>query len=235
LDVELAGGARRDVFRERLLEMASALTRLTPSLDELSHALSRLPGSDRLSDPEKFAVIRGLERVWHITRLLGLLSEYFGEKLVFGGGAILNYVYMVGAGEPPRLTFDLDSSWYRPVGSKRAILAEIAEFNSWLAVRGETLDVPVSRRGDVVKLYVVEYDVEKDYFPSLLSLRMPVITRYDGQPFYEFLGIRDYTVITALRRVFRRVLGVANPRIDYVRFEISLEPPSSGNSAPGSQ
>jgi len=99
----------------------------------------------------------------------------------------------------------------------------MAGFNKWLAENNAVLEVPVSQSGKAV-LFLVEYDVEKDFFPELLSLRMPVITRFDGRPFHEFLNIRDYNVIRVLRRVFSEVLGVENPRIDYIRFEVSLNP-----------
>jgi hypothetical protein len=44
------------------------------------------------------------------------------EKRVLGGSSILSYIYMVEVGEPFRLTFDLDTSWYRRVLGKRVAL-----------------------------------------------------------------------------------------------------------------
>jgi hypothetical protein len=215
-EVDAASSTPAEELRERL-------RRLTPSMEVLEEALDRLPGAEGLSARERLAVLRGLERVWHIMRLLRLLSEYFGGRMVFGGGSILNYIYMVGAGEPPRLTFDLDASWYRRVAGKRVILREMVEFNRWLVETGNTLKLPVGG-GRFVELYIVEYDVEKDYFPDLLSLRVPVVTRYDGRPFYQFLGVRDYSVIMGLRSVFEEVLGVRDARIDYIRLDVSLAP-----------
>ena len=210
-------------FRHVVEELRAGLRVLTPQPALLREVVGRIPGGEGLSSAERRAVMRGLERVWHIMRLLGLLSEFFGERMFFGGGAVLNYIYMVRHGKPPRLTFDLDSAWYRRVSGKRAVLGEMVLFNKWLDEQGYTLSIPVSR-GKAAKLYVVEYDAEKDFFPTLLSLRVPVVTRYDGRPFHEFLGIEDYSVIAELRRVFREVLGVRDPRIDYVRFEVSLDP-----------
>jgi len=210
---------------DRLLEEArSRIRELVPDYRQLPIITSRLPGAEHgLEKWELNSVERGLERVWHIMRLLRLLSTYFGERIFFGGGSVLNYVYMVKHGEPPRLTFDLDSAWYRRVESKRTILGEMAGFNKWLAENNAVLELPVSPR-DRVALFIVEYDVEKDYFPYLLSLRMPVITRFDGRPFHEFLNIREYSVIRMLRSLFSDVLGVEDPRIDYIRFEVSLNP-----------
>ena len=214
----------QDTMNQMLDELREKLRVLAPGSRRVAAVVRRLPGAEAgLKKWEAVALSRGLERVWHIMRLLRLLSEYFGDRILFGGGSIINYVYMVRAGEPPRLTFDLDCAWYKRVAAKRVILAEMVNFNRWLTEQGLTLSVPVSR-GRSVQLFIVEYDVDKDYFPHVLSLRMPVITRYDGVPFYRFLGIEDYSLITRLRRVFEEVLGVRDPRIDYVRFEISLDP-----------
>jgi len=206
------------------MEMCLKLKSLTPEYSRLPAIARKIPGAEHgLEAWEINSVERGLERVWHIMRLLNLLSQYFGEKLFFGGGSILNYVFMVKYGEPPRLTFDLDSAWYCKVESKRIILREMIRFNKWLVENNAVLEIPVSSSRKML-LFLVEYDVDKDFFPELLSLRIPIITRFDGRPFYEFLNIRDHNVIRMFRKIFREVLGVKDPRIDYIRFEISLNP-----------
>ena len=221
---DFRGDSKVDNFKQMLDEMRDRLKVLTPEFNQLATISRKLPGTEEgLERWEARQLSRGIERVWHIMRLLRLLTEYFGDKLFFGGGSILNYVYMVKFNEPPRLTFDLDSTWYRKVSSKRVILKEMVGFNRWLAENDLTLQIPLS--GDrAAELFIVEYDRDKDFFPELLSLRMPVITRYDGEPFHKFLGIQDYDMIMRLRKAFKEVLGVKDPRIDYVRFEISLEP-----------
>jgi len=223
-DASYSEGGDEGNLDKLLEETRLRLKTLVPDYSQLPIITRKLPGVEYgLKEWELNNVERGLERVWHIMRLLRLLSRYFGEKLFFGGGSILNYIYMVKYREPPRLTFVLDSAWYREVKSKRVILKEMAGFNKWLAENGAILEVPTSTSKKVT-LLLVEYDVEKDFFPELLSLRMPVITRFDGRPFHEFLNIRDYNVIRMLRKVFNEVLGVEDPRIDYVRFEVSLNP-----------
>lgn len=210
---------------EELVDDVRARLRLiTPQFSLLVDVAHKLLGAENGMDKrETHAVARGLERVWHIMRLLKLLSEYFGDRLFFGGGSILNYIYMIKYNEPPRLTFDLDSAWHRRVTSKRVVIGEMLKFNMWLSEKGLTLNLPVTSK-KTVKIFLIEYDREKDYFPALLSLRMPIITRYDGRPFHEFLGIRDYNLITRLRGIFEEVMNVRNPRIDYIRFEVSLDP-----------
>ncbi|RDD53163.1 MAG: hypothetical protein BA066_05845 [Candidatus Korarchaeota archaeon NZ13-K] len=209
----------------RLLEDLKARIRsITPQFSFLLDVTRKLPGAEGGMDRrELHAVARGLERVWQIMRLLKLLSEYFGDRLFFGGDSILNYVYMINYAEPPRLTFDLDSAWHRRVTSKRVLIGEMLKFNMWLSEEGLTLDLPITPER-TMKIFVIEYDREKDHFPTLLSLRMPVITRYDGRPFYEFLGMRNHNLITRLRGVFEEMMGVRNPRIDYIRLEVSLDP-----------
>jgi hypothetical protein len=217
----LGTGSRNNVEEPLIKELREGLRKITPEISLLSSSLERLPGAEALDPSEKLAVIRGLERVWHIMRLLNLLSIYFGDRIFFGGGSILNYIYMARFREPPRLTFDLDSSWHRKVSAKRVLLAEMMMFNKWLEEADLTLKIPMS--GDrFARIFIVEYDAEKDHFPDVLNLRIPIITRYDGRPFYEYLGLRDYQPISRFREVFREVLGVEDAKIDYLRLEISL-------------
>lgn len=206
-----------------LEEFKRRLRALTPGMDQLEVALARLPGGEGLSGGERLAVLRGLERVWHMARILQLLGNYFGERLVFGGGSVVNYIYMVQFGEPPRLTFDIDASWHRKAASKRVLLKEVVEFNRWLEEVGGILPVPLAPKR-YSQLYLVEYDAEKDHFPNVLSLRVPVITRHDGRPFYEYLNMKDYRLISELRAAFGEVLGTRDGKVDHVRLEISLDP-----------
>ncbi|MEM1749952.1 MAG: hypothetical protein QXO91_06410 [Desulfurococcaceae archaeon] len=207
--------------REAFRKLEEDLARSTPSIEELERALDKLARDVELARDEKSAVLRDLERVWHIMRLLKLLSEYFGDLIFFGGGAVVNYIYLVNVGEKPRFTFDLDSAWRRPAYAKRDVLRHFPLFNKWLAEMGFVLRIPVGR-GRYGFLGIAEYDVEKDYFPSILSMRMPVLTRYTGEDFHSFLEIKDHGTLVKLRRAFEEVIGVRNPKIDYVRFEIAL-------------
>ncbi|QOJ78995.1 hypothetical protein IG193_00575 [Infirmifilum lucidum] len=51
--------------------------------------------------------------------------------------------------------------------------------------REVSVDMPVSSTASI-PLYTSEYDAEKDFFPDILSLRMPVITRWSRLEFYRF-------------------------------------------------
>lgn len=208
-------------FRERL-------RKLTPSIATLKKGLEEL-GAQDLSKEEEFQAMRHLEREWHIIRLMKLLQTYFKDKIEFGGGSVLNYVFLIGLDEAPRFTFDLDASWMRNVRVKRDLLAETIKFNMWLSSVGETLPIPIT--GDrFIRLYIVEYDIEKDHFPDVLSLKYPSILRWSGRKFYEYVGKAartqmDYKFIAKLRRGFEEVLGVRNALIDDIRFEISFGSP----------
>jgi len=59
-------------------------------------------------------------------------------------------------------------------------------FNKWLEESGLTLKIPLDS-GGLARIFIVEYDAKKAHFPEVLSLKMPIITRYDGRPFHEFL------------------------------------------------
>ncbi|MEM1611442.1 MAG: hypothetical protein QXQ57_07355 [Sulfolobales archaeon] len=218
-------GVREDNSYDLMLEeLRHKLKDLTPGMDILVETAQKIPGAEGgLSKRDLNTVTQDLERVWHVLRLHRLLADFFGDEIGFGGDSILNYYYMVGVGEPPRFTFDLDASWHRRERLKRVVLARMAEFNRWLAENNLILRIPVGG-GRVAELFRVEHDVEKEHFPDILPLRMPVITRYGGEPFHRFLGIADYSLISELRMVFSETLGIKDPRIDYVRFEVGLNP-----------
>ena len=202
-----------------------AVATLTPQLPVLEREADRL-GAAGLQPSERLQVLRNLERVWHLVRLLKHLQDHFGDAMAFGGGAVLNYLFLAGLGEPPRFTFDIDAAWMGEARLKRVLLREFMMFNKRLAASGEHLELPVAA-GRGIDLYVVEYDVEKDFFPDILSLRVPVVTRWSGEEFYRYVrrttGLSmDYGLIRRLREVFADALGVEDARIDYVRLEVSI-------------
>jgi len=198
---------------------------LTPSVVTLKEELKRLR-TPKLSTYEENQLIQSLERVWHIIRLMKLLQAYFKDKIVFGGGAILNYIFLRSMNELPRFTFDLDSSWTKEVSSKRVFLKELLLFNKHLSESSNVLYIPVSR-DRYISLYVVEYDAEKNHFPNILSLRYPVICRWSGEEFHKYVKRTsrievEYGILRKLRRVFEEALNVKSAKVDYVRFEISF-------------
>ncbi len=203
---------------ERLRE---SLARVVPSLEVLEEEVARYD----LGAAEKQGVLADLERVYYLTWLMRELGEYFRGKIYFGGGAVLNYVFLRGYGHAPRFTFDLDSRWLGEVKAKRSLLKEIAEFNSYLR-RKNPVDLPVSS-SKAIPLYTAEYDVEKDFFPDILSLRIPVIMRWSGLEFHRFAyktaGVEmDYQLVRRMREVFKAVIGIEDALIDYIRFEVSI-------------
>lgn len=207
-------------MKELAREIEESVVKNMPEQKVLEKALDRLSGDIELTEDERDGVLRDLERVWHLMRLMKLMSEYFRDLISFGGGAVLNYMYMVEKGEAPRFTFDLDSAWMAPVSAKRGILVHIPLFNRWLAKSGYVMKIPIGKK--YAWLWVAEYDVEKDFFPEVLSMRVPVLMRWSGEPFYRFLGVSDYGTISELREAFLKTIGVRDPLIDYVRFEVSL-------------
>ena len=212
--------------RELFSEFMRRLTNVVPSVEVLERDLMRFSSSIELSRSELNQVLYSLERVYYILLLMRELQEYFKDKIQFGGGVVLNYIFMLRI-DVPRFTFDLDSSWNLRVNSKRSVLGEIVSFNKYLAEK-YSLCLPISS-DKCVELMIVEYDIEKDYFPQILSLRLPVITRWSGLEFYKYVKTNtslelEYSTLRKLRECFKNVLGVRDAKIDYIRFEITLKP-----------
>ncbi|RLF21533.1 MAG: hypothetical protein DRN15_10985 [Thermoprotei archaeon] len=200
-----------------------SLERIVPKLEDLEIEVNRYP----LNKRERNQVLQSMERVYYLIWLMKNIQNFFKEKIQFGGGAILNYIFLKSIEEPPRMTFDLDSHWNEPI-SKRSLLKEMLRFNKYLKA---LIDVrmPVD---DVhsITIYVVEHDIEKDFFSNVLFLRVPVITRWTGETFHAFVkritGFEmKYVVLTELRKVFEKTLGVKDAKIDYIRFEVSFGSP----------
>lgn len=219
----------RNISDNALLEFTRQLVRIVPSIETLEEELKRLSSAIK---PSEFTrgdynqVLFSLERIYYITLLMKELQEHFSSRIQFGGGVVLNYIFMPQL-DVPRFTFDLDSSWRERVSSKRSILGEIVGFNKYLSEK-YPICLPVSA-DKCLKLMTVEYDVEKDHFPHVLSLRLPVITRWSGVEFYNYVKVStglelDYTALSKLRKCFQSSIGVKDARVDYVRFEITLEP-----------
>ncbi|HDI75022.1 MAG: hypothetical protein DRJ52_02150 [Thermoprotei archaeon] len=209
-------------FMEKLSKLTPGDTDLEELCTYLFKDYKALPQSD------KTLLKAHSERIWHILRLLKLMAEFFGDKLSFGGGAIINYLIAPHYELEPRLTFDLDTGWLPGYKAKRVVLVEIAKFNKWLADSNETLVLPIGKeRG--IPLYLVMYDREHDYFPQVLSLYIPVICRHVGEPFYSYLRNRigvelHFSRILELKKLFEKTLGVREAKIDELRFEIASMP-----------
>jgi hypothetical protein len=210
--------------RPGVQEFSEAVAREIPDIKVLDEQLEIISRGLRLGGGERLDVLRMLERVYYIVLLMRELQGCFNNLIQFGGGAVLNYIF-VSLIDVPRFTFDLDTSWRGRVEGKRRLLGELTRFNKYMAQKH-----PICMLVDESKcleLMVVEYDVEKNHFPDILSLRLPVITRWSGLEFYKYVrartGVRmKFSLVKELRRIFSNTLGVRDAKIDYVRFEISF-------------
>jgi hypothetical protein len=210
--------------RPGVQEFSEAVAREVPDINVLDEELEILSRGLRLSEGERLDVLRMLERVYYIVLLMRELQDYFNNLVQFGGGAVLNYIF-ISLMDVPRFTFDLDASWRGRVEGKRRLLGELTRFNKYMAQK-HPICMPVDE-SKCLELMVVEYDVEKNHFPDILSLRLPVITRWSGLEFYKYVrartGVRmKFSLVKELRRIFSNTLGVRDAKIDYVRFEISF-------------
>ncbi len=205
------------------IDVRESIELVVPSTDILEREVERY--GVELDDYERNQVMCSLERVYYIILLFKELQNYFGDRIQFGGGSILNYIFISSRGIVPRFTFDLDSHWNLPVSTKRELLVEMVMFNKYLAEKYPVC-IPIDEVR-CVELMRVEYDVERNHFPEILSLRIPVLTRWTGEPFYQYVRRTTrrsikYMVLSELRELFQYSMGVRDPKVDYVRFEISF-------------
>ncbi|MGB9704286.1 MAG: hypothetical protein ACPL3C_02465 [Pyrobaculum sp.] len=190
--------------------------RLVPTIDEIRQVLTRLgwphaPSQQLLSDGE---------RVAYMIRYSQIMNR---RGFVIGGGFSINYVVLPDIGEPPRFTFDIDTAPPTPA-SKLSVLEMVAEANRELVEEGHAVAVWAGRH---VYFGLLEHDVEKDVFPYLLPLRVPVVARWSGVPLWAYLrrmGVEvGYDVIAEVKRISAEVLGVDTPRVDFLRIGVSVE------------
>ena len=223
---ELFTGARREGLEGGVELLELWLRRVAPRRDVLVEQL-REWAPQELDGRVESMLLPHMERVYHIMRVFRAMAEAAGEKLTFGGGSIINYIYLPRHREPPRLTFVVDSASRRKLEMKRHLLSLVLEVNRWLSERGESFILATRREGLPVGFIV--WDAEKDYFPNMLSLKMPIITLYgSGAPIHTYFSEKlrvslDYESIARLREV-ARAFGARELRVEEVRAEITLEP-----------
>jgi len=207
-----------------LKDFERQLEKIMPSISVLNKELNRFKGQIELGEGDLNQVLFSLERVYYIVLTMRELQEFFGDKIQFGGGAVLNYIFMPSV-DAPRFTFDLDSAWSERVSNKRVLLSEMIKFNKYLSEK-YPLCLPIDE-DKCLTLLTVEYDAEKDYFPNVLSLRIPAIMRWSGLEFYRYVksvsGVDlDLSIINKLRKIFESTIGVRDARVDFIRFEVSM-------------
>ncbi len=190
-----------------------------PPIEEIEMVLGSWAPSG-LSTAEAHQIRADLERVAYMDRYARALGK---GGLVLGGGYVINFLALAGRGEPPRFTFDVDTATERPT-SKAGALRAIAAVNRMLVERGLATSIEVGDR----RIYfgLLEHDVERDVLPFLLPLRAPIVTRWSGIPLWRFLARRGielpYRHIEELRSIALEVLGVDEPKVDYLRVGVSI-------------
>jgi len=176
--------------------------------------------------PHELAQMRmDFERVVYMHRYAAVLGR---GGLVLGGGYVVNFLVLPEVGEPPRLTFDIDTATRRAV-TKAEALKLVASLNQALIESGLAASLEVGGRR--IYLGLIEHDVERDVLPFLLPLRIPVVSRWSGVPLWRFLAWRGvelrYRDVEEAKRAAVETLGVDEPKVDYLRVGVSmaLEPP----------
>jgi hypothetical protein len=80
--------------RPGVQEFSEAVAREVPDINVLDEELETLSRGLRLGDGERLDVLRMLERVYYIVLLMRELQGYFNNLIQFGGGAVLNYIFI---------------------------------------------------------------------------------------------------------------------------------------------
>ncbi len=147
-----------------------------------------------------------------------LLNTTIGESLTFGGGTLLNWVYLRDA---PRFSFDIDSTYVNGPTSKDWLLGNlIGKLNRSLRSRGYAREYEFGERS--IELGSVQLDVEKDHFQNLLSLKRSMPCYETGSELAQFLKRSNLSLTPNEARTLRKLWG-ALPRIEEVRIEIAFQ------------
>ena len=146
---------------------------------------------------------------------------YFPIDLVFVGGSMINRVYLT---EDLRFSFDLDTVALRGFPGKSPLLKYLLELNSILEEKGTISSVVI---GDLeVRLGEVVVDVEKDFFPDVLSLKRVMSAMTFGTPLSEYVETR-YRVETGKEPYASEFVRLKEdlgfiPRVEEIRIEIGI-------------
>ncbi len=151
---------------------------------------------------------------------LYLFIKYFPTEVVYGGGSLVNRVYLT----PPRFSFDVDTTALNPVESKLSLLKSLLGLNIWLEDKGLSLKLTFGDRELRIGEFIV--DVERDVFPDMLSVKRIVPASCIGAPLPTYLKAR-LGVNIANSETARSIIRLKSelgfmPRIEEVRMEIGF-------------
>jgi hypothetical protein len=80
--------------RPGVQEFSEAVAREVPDIKVLDEQLEIISRRLRLGGGERLDVLRMLERVYYIVLLMRELQGYLNNLVQFGGGAVLNYIFI---------------------------------------------------------------------------------------------------------------------------------------------
>ena len=152
---------------------------------------------------------------------LYMFIKYFPVEVVYGGGSLVNRVYLTHA---PRFSFDVDTTALEPVESKLNLLKSLLELNMWLEDNDFTLKLSFQSKELNIGEFMV--DVEKDVFPDMISIKRIVPASCLGTPLSTYLKARLGVDITD-REVSRKIIRLKSelgfmPRIEEIRIEVGF-------------
>lgn len=147
-----------------------------------------------------------------------LLNTFVGHDLSFGGGTLLNWIHFR---DTPRFSFDIDSTYLKSPTSKTELLNGLVDrLNHTLRSKGYATGYAMDEKS--IEIGAIHLDVEKDYFPNLLSLQRSVPCFETGEEISQYLKRRHLTLSPSDARILRKTWNGRLPRIEQVRIEIAF-------------
>lgn len=194
----------------RLLPLAAfPQTELNSALyEEISSKMGWIP-------PGRYRSI--VEREILVYDTFFLLCSVVGNFLTFGGGTLLNWVYLRNQ---LRFSFDIDSTYTVGKTSKNELLEKVVETVNH-KIRKGGYSTSIGREDNEVELGTIVLDLEKDHFPSVLSLKRVMPCLETGAEMHGYLAKLGVKVDNKEILRARKEYGVT-PKAEEVRIEIGF-------------
>lgn len=151
------------------------------------------------------------------------------EEVVAGGGSVVNRVYV---SKGPRFSFDLDTTALKPFSAKAQLIAPLLELNQVLEEKGMVKVVELG--GFELRLGEVVVDVEKDWFPDVLSLKRVMPSLTFGTPLPTYLRSR-YGLDPGKPPLSQAIVELRDrlgylPSVEEVRIQVGISSKGFGGS-----
>lgn len=185
-----------------------------------SHSLFNVNEFRRIAERLKWGLgLEIVEREMLFYDTMYVLLNYFPRVLVAGGGSIINRVFIRDA---VRFSFDIDATALEQVEGKTLLLTDISELNLRIEESMNVFEVD----GREIRIGEFTLDVEKNFFPNIISLKRIVPSMTFGTHLPTYLKSR-YNIDTSSSSFSRWFMSLKEdlgfmPCIEEVRIEIGF-------------